>query len=96
MGVTDAVFSSDSTKIAFGCDNGVVGIFNVKTKKIEHSFTDHQEDSEVIAVSFNKADTQIASATKQGEIIVRNYLASPPKSFSFREDSVTNSLVLSI
>ncbi|MFS8160556.1 MAG: hypothetical protein ACMG6E_10210 [Candidatus Roizmanbacteria bacterium] len=64
-------FSSDSTKIGFCCSDGSVGTFSIRNKKVERLFTDYEPGQMVCTVSLNKIDTLIASASKNGKIVIR-------------------------
>jgi WD40 repeat protein len=67
----DVAFSSDSTKIGFCCSDGSVGTFSIRNKKVERLFTDYEPGHQVCTVSLNKIDTLIASASKNGKIVIR-------------------------
>ena len=54
--MTDVTFSSDSTLIAFCCDDGSVGVYNIKSKKIEKYYNDHKPDYPIVSVAFNCND----------------------------------------
>ena len=63
--------------ILFGCDDGSVGIFNIKTKTIEEEMRDHDQAFSIRAVSFNTTDTLFASGSSNGELIVRKLIQEP-------------------
>ena len=41
ISVTDIAFSSKSSLLVFGCDDGSVGILNIRAKAVECELTDH-------------------------------------------------------
>ena len=54
--ITDVCFDFFNTKVGYGCSNGIVGIFNLKSKKKDIMSTTHQVGFPVIAVTFNNND----------------------------------------
>ena len=70
IAITDICFSSNSQYVAFGCDDGSVGIVNVRSKQPELSLRDHDQAYQIRAVAFNCYDTLLASASSDGELIV--------------------------
>lgn len=54
--ITDVCFDISNTTVGYGCSNGIVGIFNLKSKKKDILNTTHQVGFPVIAVSFNNND----------------------------------------
>ena len=66
--------------MAFGCDDGSVGIVNVRTKKLELNIRDHDQAYQIRAVAFNCYDTLLASASSDGELIVNALSPNPSTS----------------
>jgi hypothetical protein len=42
MSCKDICFSSDSQYIAYGCDDGTVGYYNLTERKIEKLYAEHE------------------------------------------------------
>lgn len=82
--MVDVCFSSDSSLVAFCCNDGSVGTFNIKNKKIDRIFTDFGTQEELCAVSLNSNDTLMAAASKQGKVVVRSLEnnLTPPLQFA--------------
>jgi len=73
VSLTDVAFSSNSTLLAYGCDDGMVGIWHIQKKENLFEFKgDLDEAYPVRAVSFNVNDTMVAFASANGQIIVRS------------------------
>jgi hypothetical protein len=48
--VTDVSFNQESSKVAFGCSDGNVGVLNLKTKKKDILTTNHSKGQPIVAV----------------------------------------------
>jgi WD40 repeat protein len=74
--------------IAFCCDDGSVGIYNIKEKRIQSVFYEHTLKYTTTSVCFNNNDTQLSSGGIDGKVVVR-FLTDSLKSYSFEEQSVS-------
>lgn len=71
--------------ILFGCDDGMVGILNLKNKKVDLEYRDHDPAYQVKAVSFNCLDTLVASGSSDGEFIVRTLQTDVSEEYGLTE-----------
>ena len=77
-------FSSTSTQIAFGCDNGSVGIFNLRTKELDTVFNDHLTGFKIVSVGMNCNDTELASVSETGTLIIHGLTQESGKGGSIK------------
>ncbi|XP_061423309.1 protein NEDD1 isoform X3 [Lethenteron reissneri] len=69
-GQTCVSLSSNSQFVLSGGKDGSVNIWDLHTKKLQKSFTDHS--AAVTCVSYNWNDNYAASGSQQGEIVLHN------------------------
>ena len=70
--------------IAFACDDGSVGIYNIKEKRVQNIYMEHTSKYPVTSLSFNLNDSQLSSGAVDGKVVVR-FLNESLKSYSFEE-----------
>jgi WD40 repeat protein len=68
--VTDVSFNQESSRVAFGCSEGTVGVLNLKTKKKDILTSSHSKGQPIVAVQFNSNDQLLASGSSDGTICV--------------------------
>lgn len=70
---TCVAFNSLSRYILGGGPDGIIHIWDLKSKKLKKSYRDHK--GPITAVQFNWNDTDIASGSESGEIILYNVVS---------------------
>ena len=76
MRINTLSFSSDGSRVAYGCNDGTVGILNLKTKKKDIMQTTHGANG-IVSVQFNNNDSLLGSASIDGTVNVLTLGAAP-------------------
>jgi WD40 repeat protein len=92
--VTDVCFSSKSAQLCFGCDDGSMGILNIRQKAVEVEKRDHDPNYSTRSVSFNCYDNLVCSGCSDGEIIVYQLGEEPGAKIIFRDKSMKSALTM--